>query len=199
MRILAIGAHPDDAEIGCGGTLLLHRRVGDTLTLVVVSDGAMGGDSAIRRTEQESSARMLGAELVMLGRPDCDLGSSLSVELSAVVDKISPDVVYTHSSDGVHGDHAATHAAAVAAARDISSLLLFESPRSSLSARGVFVDISSVIDDKVDLLHCHGSQLIKSPFLSINLLKARSAIHGAQIGAEFAERFEVVRLVRVIT
>lgn len=195
-RILAVGAHPDDVEVGCGGTLLLHRQIGDALTLVVVSDGAMGGDSHIRQAEQENAAQKLGADLIMLGRPDCNVGGGLPTQLSVLVDKISPDIVYSHGAADVHQDHISTHMAIMSATRGIESVLLFESPRSPAQSRGAFVDISTVIEDKIALVACHGSQLIRSPLLSEKLLRARCALHGGLVGAHFAERFDVIRLVR---
>ncbi len=61
-RVLAVGAHPDDIELGCGGTLLAHAAAGDAVTLLVDTDGGKGpGDLEERRAEQEQAARTLGA------------------------------------------------------------------------------------------------------------------------------------------
>ena len=64
MTILAIGAHPDDIELGCGGALLAHRRAGEAVWLLVMSAGTGGGVSAIRKHEQSVAARRLDAELL---------------------------------------------------------------------------------------------------------------------------------------
>ena len=57
MRILAIGAHPDDLEYGCGGALLRHVQRGDQVHLAIVTDGSQGGDPELRRQEQREAAR----------------------------------------------------------------------------------------------------------------------------------------------
>ena len=57
MNILAIGAHPDDIEYGCGGTLLLHSRTGDNIYLLVLTEGESAGNAEQRRIEQEEAAR----------------------------------------------------------------------------------------------------------------------------------------------
>ena len=55
MNVLAVGAHPDDIEIGCGGTLLAHKAAGDTVTMLVLTDGRGNGHTLTRRSEQNAS------------------------------------------------------------------------------------------------------------------------------------------------
>ena len=61
MRVLAIGAHPDDVEIGCGGTLVKHHANHDLLHILTLSRGSAGGDVNIRAIEAQSAAALLGA------------------------------------------------------------------------------------------------------------------------------------------
>ena len=74
-RVLAVGAHPDDIELGCGATLLAHSAAGDAVTMLVMTGGENGpGDDATitgRRLEQEQAARTLGARLLWGGQVDC--------------------------------------------------------------------------------------------------------------------------------
>ena len=78
MNVLALGAHPDDAEIGCGGTLALHADAGDRVTIACVTDGEAGGMGVppvklarIRREEAAAAAVVLGVEEIrFLGFPD---------------------------------------------------------------------------------------------------------------------------------
>ena len=69
MRILAIGAHPDDIEAGCGGTLLKYAQNGHRIFLMVMTDGDKGGSSDVRKREQERSAKQLRAEKIFWGVP----------------------------------------------------------------------------------------------------------------------------------
>ena len=65
MNVLAIGAHPDDLEFGCAGTLIRHvNEGGDRVFLAVVTDGASSGEAEIRRQEQLNAAKLIGAEEV---------------------------------------------------------------------------------------------------------------------------------------
>src|SRR3989442_2735100 len=62
MNILALGAHPDDIEIGCGGTLLKYTKAGHGVYLMVLTEGAQGGSAKVRRGEQLASFRILCAK-----------------------------------------------------------------------------------------------------------------------------------------
>lgn len=195
VHVLAVGAHPDDIEFGCGGTLARHRSRGDAITTVVISDGKLGGDPQLRAIEQRRSADLLGADLICLGLPDGDLDRSLANQLDALFDDLAPDIVYTHRGDEIHQDHVRTAQAVKVAARNIGSLLLFESPRSPALATGVFVDISNAFAEKLALVACHQSQVSRSRLLTQEAITARAILHGIHAGVQFAELFEPVRLV----
>jgi LmbE family N-acetylglucosaminyl deacetylase len=67
MNILAIGAHPDDVEYGCAGTLIRHVLRGDNVFIMIITDGAQGGDPAARREEQLAAVKIIGAQEVFFG------------------------------------------------------------------------------------------------------------------------------------
>ncbi len=88
MNVLAIGAHPDDIEYGCGGMLAKYAQRGHAIFMFVASDGALGGDGDVRRQEQKDSARILGVrEVFWGGYPDTEvpLSRDLIVRLEAVI------------------------------------------------------------------------------------------------------------------
>ena len=135
-RVLTIGAHPDDAEFGAGGTLAAWADAGCEITMLVVTDGSKGSwdtdmthDRLIdqRRAEQEAAARVIGAnEPVMLGHVDGELEYSMALraELCLWIRRLRPDVVLTHDPwqrYQLHPDHRVAGIAAidgVVAARD---------------------------------------------------------------------------------
>ncbi|KPI13468.1 LmbE family protein [Actinobacteria bacterium OK074] len=194
-RVLAIGAHPDDIEFGCGGALLRHAAQGASITLVVMSDGARGGDTTERAAEQAQAAAMLGAKVVMLQLPDGRLGElpHLVALLEAEIANVDPDLVYTHLPEDTHQDHVQTHQAMRIATRNLSSVLLFESPRSPLLSSGIAVDISTVVGRKADLLSAHVSQVKDRRELSDEAVRARALLHGTRFGYDYAEVFTPLR------
>lgn len=194
-RVLAVGAHPDDIEFGCGGALLRHAGQGASITLVVVTDGALGGDAVVRAAEQARAAEILGAKTVMLGLPDGRPGPlhDLVGLLEAEVDSSAPELVYTHLPQDTHQDHAQTHRAVQIAARYVPNVLMFESPRSPLLSVGIGVAIGSVIEQKTGLLATHASQLRGRTELTAESVRARALLHGTRLGCGHAEMFSPLR------
>lgn len=196
MRVLAIGAHPDDIEYGCGGTLLQHAACGDQVVLAVMSQGARGGDPIIRVEEQQRAAKFIGAELIAFDRPDGDIGptTELSDMIESVVSEFMPDVVYTHlAADDMHQDHIAVNKAARIATRNVPSVLLYESPRSKVLCTGVFVDVTEIFDRKLELINIHASQVSRNRNVGCDAIRARAVLHGVRCGVTYAEAFTALR------
>jgi LmbE family N-acetylglucosaminyl deacetylase len=162
--ILAIGAHPDDIEIGLGGLLLLLTLSGLwKVYLLVATRGECGGDPEIRTREQEAAAALLGASLLWGDLPDSRV--SLRPAIKVVEDALSrtnPDLVFVHTRRDTHQDHRTLHAATIAAARSIPNLLCYEGPSTSGFRPTTFVDIAPVVGRKLELVRCHRSQLART-------------------------------------
>jgi len=112
--VLAVGAHPDDIELGCGGALAAHRAAGHTLTMLVLSDGGNGPGTADRWAEQDAAARVLDAGLVWGGLTDCGLvpDAATVTLVEKVINAVGADVVYVHAPEDSHQDHRAAWVAA---------------------------------------------------------------------------------------
>ena len=117
MQVLAIGAHPDDIEIGCAGTLLRCKSRGDDVHICVLTDGDAGNGQYsssnvgnIRRREALSAARTLGCQLHSLALPDSGCFDSLESRLLIVevIRKVKPDFIVSHGLEDQHPDHVAT-------------------------------------------------------------------------------------------
>lgn len=120
-RALAIGAHPDDIEFGCGGTLAKWAAAGCEIHHLVCTDGSKGSWDetedktrlvAVRQEEQRAASRALGGkgEVVFLDWPDGELESGLRQrwEISAWIRRVRPDVVLGHDPwkrYRIHPDH----------------------------------------------------------------------------------------------
>src|SRR5689334_1238055 len=111
MSVLAIGAHPDDVELGCGATLAAHAARGDSVTLLVMTPGEGGPQHRKSRVaEQEEAARVLNADLLWGGFRDGAVPTSVETvdAIEAAIDSVKPDIIYTHTLDDSHQDHRAT-------------------------------------------------------------------------------------------
>ena len=150
--VLAIGAHPDDVEIGAGGTLLAHRSRGDSVSILTLCRGARGGSHNTRAGESRHAAEILGATLFLDDLQDTRIseGDPTIGVISAVVDEVQPSVIYTHSLHDDHQDHRNTHRAAMVAARGVGRVYCFQSPSATVDFRpSRFVTIDEHMERKL--------------------------------------------------
>ncbi len=195
MNILALGAHPDDIEIGCAGTLINCVKQSHEVYLGVLTDGSAGGDPEVRRREQEESARIMGAKKVLWG-PYEDTKLSVSRESIGVIDawiaEIKPTYVFVTYSKDNHQDHRNLAKIAIAATRHIKNVLFYEVPSSNEFFPVLFNDINPVIDLKIDVLKAHASQITQTHVEHVSILdvaKASAHFRGVQGKLKFAEGF----------
>jgi len=200
MRILAIGAHPDDIEFGCGGTLIKYARQGHEVFLLVMTEGSAGGDSAIRHQEQEESARILRARNLFWGDyPDTaiPLDRALIQRVEQVIREAQPDFIFVHYYDDTHQDHRHLATSTITATRYTRNVLFYEGPTTQNFSPSVFVDVDSVLEDKIATLQAHASQVSKTNIEGLSVVDiARSSAHfrGIQGRVRNAEGFVPLRL-----
>jgi len=117
MNILAVGAHPDDIEVHCAGTLALYAQRGDKVTMAIATNGEVGHPNLpneevakIRYEEQKQSAVVIGAEVIWMGFKDQDLFDGHETRLAFInmVRKVKPDLIITHWEQDYSSDHNTT-------------------------------------------------------------------------------------------
>ena len=196
QSVLAIGAHPDDVEIGAAGTLLAHRRMGHEVSILTLSRGARGGVEDTRAGESQQAAKVIGATLFHENLRDTSIseGDPTIGVISRVVAEVRPTVVYTHSLHDVHQDHRNTHRAALVAVRGVGRVYCFQSPSATVDFRpSRFVPIDDQLDGKLAAIHAFASQVEIRAYLEPDLISATARYWSRYCGARFAEPFEVVR------
>jgi LmbE family N-acetylglucosaminyl deacetylase len=166
MRILALGAHPDDLEIFLFGSLLAWRAMGAGLDLAIATDGAAGGQAppeamrATRRAEATAAAAPLGVAPRFLDFPDGALQSdaALVAVLRGLIAETRPDLVVTHAPNDYHADHRALAAAASQAAGFAAPLLQADTLGGTGFAPTHWVDVTAHFPAKLAAIRSHGSQ-----------------------------------------
>lgn len=217
LTVLAVGAHPDDLELLCAGTLARYAGQGHRVAMAILLNGDKGhykiGSrrlAAIRKREAEQSGRIIGAEVIMLGIPDGQLFSDLATRriLIDLVRKVRPDVLITHAPNDYMSDHN-TGSQAVCDASFYAGSPLFKTRvrrpapitpiyfMDTLAGVGFqpaeYVDITSSMETKLKMLRCHQSQLAwikehdNADILQIAETVAR--FRGLQCGVRYAEGF----------
>lgn len=208
MRILAIGAHPDDVELGCGATLCLFKKNGHEVYILVLTKGEASGSPVVREKECAESARTIGVDRLFYGNlQDTKItdGFETIMEIERFVNDIDPDFVFAHSPKDAHQDHRNAGMASLSATRNSKKVLLYESPAALREfCPQLFVDVSSVFGVKLKALEAFGSQVSKVyfkgnnhdhegrkfPYVS-NAVEGLARFRGFQAGVELAEAFEV--------
>lgn len=194
--VLAVGAHPDDVEIGCGGTLSLHAARRDEVTILTLSHGAQGGDATIRAREARAAAELLRARLILGDLQDTHIsegGASIDMIQQAIHD-IQPTHIYTHSQYDTHQDHRNTYRATMVAARSVGNVYCYQPPSATVEFRpGLFIDISDHVTQKLRAIDAYSSQTALRAYLAPDLIVATARYWGRFAGYVMAEPLEVIR------
>jgi LmbE family N-acetylglucosaminyl deacetylase len=198
--VLALGAHPDDLELGCGATLAKLSARGVAVHAVVFSDGKLGGPTGFDRViETRTALETLGvASVTQHEFADTRLQESLN-DLIACTEKhvrdLAPDRIYTMFHLDRHQDHRAVYEASVVAGRKVRQILGYETPSSYPNfTPTVFEPVDDFMEAKIEALKLHVSQ---GDRLYMQEEKIRSAAHfrGVQVDLGQTESFIPYKLV----
>lgn len=194
--VLAIGAHPDDVEIGVGGILAAHRDAGNEVVILTLSRGARGGDADDRQHESLASAEVLGARLFLEDLEDTHISAADPTVgiIERVVAEIQPDIVYTHSAHDRHQDHRSVHAATSVATRSVRTVCCYQSPSATIDFRPTrFVPIDGFTETKLQLIDCFRSQTELRAYLEPDFVLATARYWSRFGGGKNCEPLEVMR------
>ncbi|KTD60072.1 PIG-L deacetylase family protein [Legionella shakespearei] len=194
--ILAIGAHPDDVEFGCGGTLARLKSEGCDINILTLSLGGFGGDPQIRKKEAQKAAQLLGANLFLGDFYDTKIDNGIETIqfIESIINKVKPTHVYTHSIFDNHQDHRSTYQAAVIAARSVPNFFCYLSPSSTVDFRpNIFINIDKFIDKKQNMIAAYTSQKDIRQYLQPDMIKATARYWGRFNNFALIEPMEIIK------
>lgn len=198
--VLAIGAHPDDLELGIGGTLARLARGGARVVMTVVS---IPGEWETRRREAEQAADILGCELRVLLEPGRRIEDIKHYQLQTLLDsqvrELSPSAVFTHSASEFHRDHVAVYNACLSSQRLVYFDFFSYHPTMCRPVPMPFhprayVDVSSTIETKMKAIDAHESQFACRG-ISTEIYRDIAQLQGRMVGVPYAEGLDVGRMV----
>ena len=208
MKILIICSHPDDEVIGCGGAISKHSEKGDEVYICVVSEGVSGqfaGKDAIktRRSHANLAGKVLGIkEYFFHDFPHVKLDTIPQLEVNkvieSVVNKVKPEIVYTHFSKDLNKDHCIVHDSTLVACRPskapfVKKILMYEIFGSTQWLNpNCYVDITRHISKKLKALSEYKTE-VAAQTRSIKSIKTLAAFRGNEVNVKFAEGFKVFR------
>jgi len=172
LKVVCVGAHPDDPESGCGGTLARYAALGHAVTIVYLTRGERGIDgksldeaARIRTAECEAACRIIGAKPAFFGQIDgaTEVTRAQVDAMQRLLAAQSPDVLFTHWPVDTHMDHQVASMLTIRAWMNLKTpLLYFFEVNTGSQTEGFFpntyVDVSPVLDQKKRSLFAHISQ-----------------------------------------
>ena len=206
MRILAVGAHPDDVEFGCAPILIQEARAGHSIKILVTSKGeaASSGTPEERAEEARSAARIIGAEIDFLDLGgDCNIASNPAnaIPIAREIRTFRPDVLLApHPGENQHPDHSAVGKLTRDAARlaryggfaqliglpshQIRSLYFYAITQVFVEPPQLVIYVSQVFAEWQAVIQCHQSQMKTRSYP--DLVTSRAKTWGAAIGVDYA-------------
>jgi LmbE family N-acetylglucosaminyl deacetylase len=226
VKILVIAAHPDDEVLGCGATAARLALEHHEVHFAILGEGitsrhpqrsdADASQLACLHQQAHAAAAQLGARSVVLHQlPDNRLDTVPLLEVVKIVeelvDRLKPEVIYTHHPGDLNVDHGVIHRAVLTATRPVAGqsvreIYAFEVPSSTEWSFGsaprqfrpnVFVDVAATLEAKVAAMACYQAESREFPHpRSPEALRAAATRWGSVVGFVAAEAFELVRSLR---
>jgi len=206
MNILAIGAHFDDIELGCGGAIARHVDMGDAVTVYVATDSGFSNyqnrevrSSNVAKREAEAAMRALGVTDLICGSfktLELEFIDALNVEIIRIVEQKNIQLVYTHWSGDIHHDHHALAKASLHGCRHVPRMLMYRSNwyHAAQDFHGNFyIDISKYWKLKKKAIEAHESELERTGKQWISFFQNEAENAGQRIGVRKSEVFEIVK------
>ena len=199
FNILAIGAHPDDIEFGCGGTLMKLAKRGHRVNMLILTKGSMGRSPNVRKAEQDRAAKFIGVKKVLWGNfKDTHIPSDKKVisVIENAIKQTDSEIVFINYYEDTHQDHRLISDNGIASSRYIKNVFFYEVPTTQRFEPDVFVDISDILKYKLDLLTLHASQVSKTGVEQLSILESAKScanFRGFQARVKYAEGFKSLR------
>lgn len=208
MRILAVGAHLDDIELACGGTLAKAIANNHSVKMIVMSkSGYTNYDGTVMRSDEKAieegrrAASILGVkDLEILDCPSKDIPyhSEVIESLDSRIQEYMPDIIFTHWIFDTHQAHEGVAKSTITAARRHNTIYMYEpiypAGRSYMGFRPqMYIDIGGFEEQKLEALRMHKTEYKKFGEQWIEGSRARAAYRGYEMGRQYAEAFEIVR------
>ncbi|WP_027624878.1 PIG-L deacetylase family protein [Clostridium lundense] len=218
MKVLVISVHPDDETLGCGGTLLKHKNIGDEIywAIITKADELLGYSREFmykREKQIEDVSKIYGFKKVYkLGFTTTKLHSidfsQIISSISELINDVKPEIVYMNNRSDIHTDHQIAARAIFSCTKSfrypfINKILMYEciseteiAPALSenLFIPNVYSDITEFIDKKLEIMNIYESELQNPPLpRSLDNMKALARYRGASCGVNYAEAFMLIR------
>jgi N-acetylglucosamine malate deacetylase 1 len=204
--VLAFGAHPDDIEIGMGGTVAKLNGMGYNVNIIVATlpNFVKTDTKEQRRMEATMSAKVMGSkqpEFLDLSPDEITFNRKFITRIDEIIHNHRPEAVFTQWIGDSHQDHQTLTRAVIAASRDVNNLYMYETTIPGGLTENAFrpqlyIDISETLETKKNALNCFDSQKIRCGDPWIPAIVGRSSYRGYQMNTKHAEAFEIIKITK---
>lgn len=201
-KVLFVGAHPDDIELSCLGTILKYQEIYKIKVYVLVCSNGCKNKSFKRVYEQKKVSSLYNAEEVLIGEfEDGNMlhNMHLVTFIEEFIDTIKPDYIFSHTDEDFHQDHIAVSKSVISAIRkkNINLILYpsitFTSKRVNSFSANLFVDVSEKLNKKLEILKFFKSQTDKFYF-DKSYITEKMHITTFDLDIKYYESFKIVEL-----
>jgi len=223
-KILVIAPHADDEVLGMGGTIAKHSQSNNEVYVLIATNAHKGDENMFSeaginlvRNEALQAHEILGVtNTFFLDFPAPRLNAfpfyKISVEFNKIIDKVNPDILYLPHPGDLHLDHHAIYMAALVSARpqngcSVKEIYCYETLSETEWAPyqgdkhfkpNLFEAISEYMDKKIKAMSCFQSQLKDQPHTrSLSSIKALARYRGGTVNVQYAESFEIERVIEI--
>ena len=218
--ILVVASHPDDEVLGCGGTIAKHSKSGDKVHLIFMTNGvgsrnAKKEEAESRKGAAQDSADILGVSSIQqFDFPDNKMDTIALLDvvqaIEEVIDRLQPEIIYTHHIGDLNIDHQITHKAVMTACRPhpgfcVKEIYAFEvlsstewnTPGVAVFSTNVFIDVTDYINIKKQVLEVYSEEMRQPPHTrSVDNVLRLNALRGNSIGVNYAEAFMLLKTIK---
>ncbi len=206
MNVLAVGAHFDDVELGCGGTVARHAHQGDKVFVYVATNSGFTdyAQRVVRKpeialSEGERAAEILGVRSLICGEfPTNDLmfTDELMCSLLRIIEEEKIELIYTHWDGDIHHDHHVLAKATLAAGRHVQRMFMYRSnyyDSGQAFLGNFYIDVSDFVEQKRAAIMAHESEFGRVGEKWLDFFLSQNKNDGLKIGVPYAESFQIVK------
>ena len=207
-NILFVGAHMDDIELGCAGTILKLSKKFNIYFLIITNSEFYDQNNKIVRKKEvaqkelNNSIKILGVKKVFnfnLKTNDIKFNDNIKIKYLKILSQIKPETVFVHSQNDTHLDHQLVSNFITSMSKKINNIIHYKSNFYHFNKKfnpNLYVDISKEIKNKITSLKCYKTELKRVKNSWLKLVKTENSLNGNIINVNYAEAFEVIKIVK---
>ncbi len=207
-NILFVGAHIDDIELGCAGTIVKFSKKNNIYFLIITNSEFYNQNNKIVRKKEiaekelNNSLNILKVKKIFnfnLNTNNIQFNDDTKKEYLKIINKIKPETVFVHSGNDTHLDHQIVSNFITSMSKKINNIIHYKSNFYHYSKKfnpNLYIDISKEFDTKIKSIKCYKTELKRVKKSWLKLIKLENSLYGNIANTKYAEAFEIIKIVK---